>query len=362
MKHRICGTCSPSDAAVVRGRKAFTLVELLVVIAIIGVLVALLLPAIQAAREAARRSQCQNNLRQIGLALQMHHDTFGKFPQGAVPPEGSMWSYYIMPFIEQQNAQNIMNIGEGGGDNFQWAHPGPYTEDQIRSNPSYINIVAVETRIPSFQCPSNAIPENGQYDISSDNWHVVARQPGSYLGNASGLEVNQNTSREYVPGQDLTMVHLDGVLFARSEIEMKHITDGTSNTMLVGEALHDVEAQARVGGVEREHELGDHKDHWYFGSDDIDIDNDLSEALGSTGVPMNYQNNFIGQDPCDGREGSPDCQRLQLSFSSAHPGGFQMVRCDGSVEFLGEDIDPIEWRDLATRASQVIEQRPGGGR
>ena len=101
-------------------RIGFTLVELLVVIAIIGVLVALLLPAVQAAREAARRSQCQNNLRQIGLALQMHHDVYEKFPVGAVNHEGSTWTYYIMPFIEQQTGQSLMNIGEGGGVNYQW--------------------------------------------------------------------------------------------------------------------------------------------------------------------------------------------------------------------------------------------------
>ena len=157
------------------------------------------------------------------------------------------------------------------------------------------------------------------------------------------------------------MGSLDGVLFGMSEVEMRHVTDGTSNTMLVGEALHDVEAQANIGGVSAENSAGDHKDHWYFGSDDVDINNDLSECVGSTGVPMNYQNQFKGQNPCSSPR-SPDCQRIQLAFSSAHPGGFQMVRCDGSVDFLSEDVDPIEWRDLATRDSQILQQRPGGGR
>ena len=338
-------------------RLAFTLVELLVVIAIFGVLVALLLPAIQAAREAARRSQCQNNLKQIGLALQMHHDTYGKFPIGAANGEGSMWTYYIMPFIEQQAGQNIMTIGEDAAGNFQWAFPGPYSRAQIEGNRTYQNIILCETPIPTFQCPSVGIPPGGQYDISSDNWHVASRQPSSYIGNASGFAVNQTTTD--IDGR--TMGRLDGVLFGMSEIAMKDVIDGTSNTMLVGEALHDVEMQETKGGVSREDGAGDHKDHWYFGSDDVDINNDLSECVGSTGVPMNFQNQFKGQDVCASPR-SPDCQRLQLAFGSAHPGGFQMVRCDGSVAYLSEDIDEIQWRDLATREPFVPATSRGGGR
>src|SRR5688500_6412604 len=86
--------------------KRFTLVELLVAIAIIGVPVALLLPAVQAAREAARRSQCLNNLKQIGLAHQNFHGVFNKFPWGCINGEGSMWSYYIMPYTEQSSIKN----------------------------------------------------------------------------------------------------------------------------------------------------------------------------------------------------------------------------------------------------------------
>jgi len=263
----------------------FTLVELLVVIAIIGVLVALLLPAVQAAREAARRSQCQNNLKQIGLACMMHHDTYLKYPVGAVNGEGSFWHYYIMPFIEQTNTQNVMTIGEDSAGNFQWAFPSPnYTKAQIASDPNYVNLVAVETKISSFQCPSSGIPELGQFDQSTDGWYVLNRQPCSYTGNASGLAINQNVTPT---GGSGSMTDLDGVFFGMSEIAIKHIEDGTSNTLLVGEARHDVQAQDQVGGS-RENPNGDHADHWYFGGDDTDIDNDLSEALGSTGVPNNY--------------------------------------------------------------------------
>jgi prepilin-type N-terminal cleavage/methylation domain-containing protein len=105
-------------------QRAFTLVELLVVIAIIGVLVALLLPAVQSAREAARRMQCQNNLRQIGLACQNHHDVFGRFPWGgsdgpdqtccnATTRDGWTWAYYILPFIEQKSTYDNPNDTQG---------------------------------------------------------------------------------------------------------------------------------------------------------------------------------------------------------------------------------------------------------
>jgi prepilin-type N-terminal cleavage/methylation domain-containing protein len=94
----------------VRARHAFTLVELLVVIAIIGILVALLLPAVQAAREAARRSSCQNNLKQIGLALQSHHDVVGTLPMGASLEEGAMWSAFILPYIEEGRLKDLLTI------------------------------------------------------------------------------------------------------------------------------------------------------------------------------------------------------------------------------------------------------------
>jgi prepilin-type N-terminal cleavage/methylation domain-containing protein len=134
-------------------RAGFTLVELLVVIAIIGVLVALLLPAIQAAREAARRAQCQNNLKQLGLAFQMYHDVFKKFPTGAASGEGSMWSYYLLPFLEESNAQDRSNIAEDGTNNYQWAYSGPYTNDQIQTA-EFANIQLAERVFPVLRCPS----------------------------------------------------------------------------------------------------------------------------------------------------------------------------------------------------------------
>ena len=342
-------------------RRGFTLVELLVVIAIIGVLVALLLPAVQAAREAARRSQCQNNLKQVALAIQIYHDTFTEFPKGSAGGEGALWSYYIMPYFEQKNLQDLLTVSTTS-DGFNWANPGPYSREQIIGNPNYVNLIACETQIPVFQCPSAGFPDGGQYDISGDDWHVGNRQPASYIGNASGFAINQN--HKDVDGKP--MGSLDGVLFNHSEIGMKHITDGTSNTMLIGEVMHDVEIVDRDGGSKKESRIGDRKDHWYIGSDDVDTGSltsktggwDFSEAMGSTAIPMNFQNQFQGQG-CDNIS-DPICQKLQLAYGSPHPGGMQLARCDGSVDYLAEDVDLVVWRDLATRDNQQpVTGRPG---
>ena len=345
---------APSRTFLRKNPSGFTLVELLVVIAIIGVLVALLLPAVQAAREAARRSQCSNNLKQLGLACQMYHGTHELFPYGAVNHEGSMWSYYIMPYIEQENAQKLVELGASNGevtdDGLNWAHKGPY--DRTTLDKGYSNLLACEIAVPAFQCPSAGI-SSGQYDISGDKWHVMNRQPSSYIGSASGLIIYQEGFDPVEPRNvHKKMKELDGVLFGQSKIGIRHILDGTSHTMLIGEAVHDFADVDRRGG-EAENKRGNRKDHWYFGSDDIDTGAswDLSEAVGSTGVPMNLQK--IEPNPCLASGINLECQALQLSFGSQHPGGMDLVRCDGSVSYLNEDIDEIAWRDLATRDQQV---------
>jgi prepilin-type processing-associated H-X9-DG protein len=251
-----------------------------------------------------------------------------------------------------------MTIGEDEFGNFQWAHPGPYRYPITEK--TYRNIIAVETYIPAFRCPSAPLPSS-QYDVSSDNWHVMKRVPGSYLGCASGVVVDQNDPRG--------MEELDGILFGqhkdgrlkrgsstkragqRVPLTLRKVRDGTSKTMLIGEALHDHVAQREIGRT-RETARGDHKDHWYIGSDDVDIYNDCSEGLGSTGVEINLQQRFRCGD------GAPDdeCQKLQLSFSSAHAGAVNVVMCDGAVQTVPQDIDKEVWSDMGTRSSRAATQ------
>jgi hypothetical protein len=255
-----------------------------------------------------------------------------------------MWSAFVLPFLEDEALKDLMTIGEGGlaGGNFQWAHPGPYRYPI--TDRSFRNIIAVETLIPTYRCPSAGLPER-QYDVSSDNWHVMQRVPGSYLGCASGRYTDQNSPRGFLDG--------DGVLVGHDHQEpgkpifLKKITDGLSKTVLVGEALHDVQDQIEIG-QQRELATGDHKDHWYIGSDDIDIYNDVSECLGSTGVGINLHR-LVGsiQDAQN-----VQIQALQVCFSSAHPGITQVAMCDGSVHRIEEDVDPRIWRGMGTRAGQ----------
>lgn len=343
-------------------RRAFTLVELLVVIAIIGVLVALLLPAVQAAREAARRSQCSNNLKQIGLALQMHHDAKKVFPVGAAAGEGSMWSYYSLPYMEQATAFARALAQEGNGKNYNWAHDGPYTQADLALEVNR-NLVLAETVMPVFRCPSAGLPEF-YFALSSYSWIVQKRVPATYLGNATGLIVDQNVRDAPVAPATLgiRMGSLDGVLYPQSKIAIKHILDGTSNTVLVGEALPDVLSLDRLAGSP-ETALGSLKDHWPMGGDDIDGTGgpeqarDPSEAVGSTAVPINYQNQFKNGTGCQGISGA-DCQKYQLAFGSAHSGVAQVVNCDGSVAQLNEDVDLKVWSDMGTRDSQVLPTSP----
>jgi prepilin-type N-terminal cleavage/methylation domain-containing protein len=334
--------------------RGFTLVELLVVIAIIGVLVALLLPAVQAAREAARRSQCQNNLKQIGLGLQMHHDAKGAFPSGANMGEGSMWSYFILPYMESTNEFARAKAEESSAHNFNWAHDGPYTTlDPNRDR----NVLISEHIFGVFRCPSGNLPEH-VFSASSYNWIVMRRVPASYLGSASGLCDNQNLRDKPTPSAPagIRMGTLDGVLFPLSKIGIKHILDGTSNTLLAAEALPDIVAIENMPGPETA--LGSVKDHWSCGGDDLDgtggpdQGRDPSEGLGSTAVPINYQNPFMGKSGCQGIAG-PDCQKYQLAFGSAHASSVQTVNCDGSVTAVNEDVDPSVWSAMGSRDGQT---------
>jgi hypothetical protein len=261
--------------------------------------------------------------------------------------EGSTWHAFLLPFIEDGALKDLMTFGENARGNFQWAQPGPYTYPLV---PPYQNIRAVETVIPVFRCPSAGLPES-QYDVSADGWHVMNRVPGSYLGCATGTQIRQGMGSPVLLGYPLA----DGVLYGTDKdekqptTEIKHITDGTSKTILIGEAVHDVQAQNEVGS-RAENLLGSRKDHWYIGSDDIDTtSSDLTEALGSTGVLPNLHRSPQKYNCFEFSPGSAECQALQLSFGSEHPGVVQVVLCDGSVHAINEGIDLLAWRAWGTR-------------
>jgi prepilin-type N-terminal cleavage/methylation domain-containing protein/prepilin-type processing-associated H-X9-DG protein len=349
--------------------RAFTLVELLVVIAIIGVLVALLLPAIQAAREAARRSQCSNNLKQIGLAMLNHEGSKGHLPPGALMNEGSSWSIYLLPFLEETKMLALAKIEESNAINSQWGHPGGPYDDAWKLPENQRNVKVIEQVIHSYRCPTTDLPPH-QLDVTADNYWIMKRSPVSYIGVASGLQVKQFQSNEVYflkgrPGPsdgNVAYEGADGVLYGVDKDDLKDrgvklsfIEDGTSNTLMVGETVHDAETQERLGGSP-EDKAGSRKDHWWGGSDDIDTSpgSDLSEFLGSTGVPINFQKTAEEHQQWCANPDSAKCQALQLAFGSKHTSMAQMVFCDGHVQAIQDDIDPAVWSDYGTRASQVL--------
>jgi hypothetical protein len=279
-----------------------------------------------------------------------------------------------LPFLEEGAAFDWLTIGETDAGNYQWAKSGgPYT-DASTLGPSYRNIVVVETVIPVYRCPSAGLPEH-QTDQSNDGYWVMRRVPASYLGVVSGLETRQHPSWRMryqksppqnpdYPGVDGVMVGLHHTEESRTRVALSKIVDGTSKTAMVGEAVHDAETQD-ARGTQKEVQQGNRKDHWFGGSDDIDTERagqvymDMSEFLGSTGVPINVQKGAAENNAMCSNPDSADCQALQLSFGSNHSGIVQMVFCDGHIEAIEENIDRQPWSDFGTRASQVLYT--GGG-
>ncbi|WP_425615646.1 DUF1559 domain-containing protein [Anatilimnocola sp. NA78] len=288
-------------------QRAFTLVELLVVIAIIGVLVALLLPAVQAAREAARRTQCSNNLRQIGIGMHNYHDTNGSFPFGW-SNRGQGWSACVLPFVEQAPLWNTL----------QWAEGNNWDTDNTP------NERAAGTLIKTYRCPSAAIPEH------VNNQGIPLRVPACYRGVASSTADSDDPSTSAV-GRYLEQTDLEGIFFGDSKIGFKNITDGTSNTVMVGECYWETFSQD-----------GNQMDFWYIGSPQADpwpgSSTEFSEFVGSTGVPINAR-----------KVASTSGYVKELSFSSFHPAGTLFSFGDASVRYITYSIDAATYKALGSR-------------
>jgi prepilin-type N-terminal cleavage/methylation domain-containing protein len=289
-----------------RQQQGFTLVELLVVIAIIGVLVALLLPAVQAAREAARRSSCSNNLHQHGIALHNYHDIHLTYPMGW-SNRGQGWTACILPFIEQAPLY----------DTLQWAEANNWDTDNTP------NERACGTLIKTYRCPSAAIPEH------VNNQGIPERVPATYRGVASSTADSDDPGTSVI-GRHLELSDLEGIFFCDSRIGFKDILDGTSNTFMVGECYWDTFSQD-----------GNQMDFWYIGSPQVDPwpnATEFSEFVGSTGVPYNAR-----------KIASTSGYVKELSFASFHPGGAMFCLGDASVRFVSYTIDYPTYQALGSR-------------
>jgi prepilin-type N-terminal cleavage/methylation domain-containing protein/prepilin-type processing-associated H-X9-DG protein len=301
-----------------RRSPGFTLVELLVVIAIIGVLVALLLPAVQAARESARRMSCSNNLKQIALALHNYADTHKVLPPGCiwiypfVPPaaindavdEGNWgWGAMVLPYMEQGARHEMMQV---------------LTLTMPRAIDNATSRAAMQQKIPSFRCPS----DESRFDLNSgrpvSGFTVLLQQVATT--NYVGVNSSGHLRRDRGPASGLA----NGIFYMNRATTFGEILDGTSNTAMVGERAWRLRTDA--GGIQ-EHRAG-----IVFGTRGVrqNSEQGLADTLGCGFFKLN----FTRFRPAPGGS-QADARR---TFSSRHPGGAMFAKADGSVDFVSETI------------------------
>ena len=307
----------------------FTLVELLVVIAIIGILIALLLPAVQMARAAARRVRCTNNLKQIGLGLLSFEESYQTFPAGATA-EGIVgpWTYDILA---------IAHTGEGG---YSWMldilpfieHQAIYDQWDFSRNASQ-NALAGQTDIPTFYCTSRRNSTQNS-PLMFDGWTKGGTDYGGCIGsgNAFGDGSYSNygpyncnhfvAGTTYQPHNELNDPRVRGLFFPNEQRRMAEITDGTSHTLLTGELQR----------------LDRPDDGCSFVSQD-------GWAIGGVGTLFSADEFQYGGGVNNGFYENP---------GSDHPGGAFFGMADGSVAFVSEDADTIMFENLGTYANGEV--------
>jgi len=327
-----------------RSRRGFTLIELLVVIAIIGVLVALLLPAVQAAREAARRSQCSNNLKQIGLAMHNYHSALDVFPLGTSAAPNTGWGQWgslsmLLPYLEQQPLYAASNFSlgpvEGPGDT--------------------ANRTVVNTLVNSFLCPSDG--------------NAGPTRRNSYYGSIGTTTDWRNNGTD---AKDST-----GVFARRKSYGLRDITDGSSSTIAYSEGLTGTpQAQPRPGnGVEPSNHSADRFidanqnpvaietglqacNTAYRTAANVSTQKGVHWAVGHSGitlfntiVPPNsktYPWSFCRPDCNAGCQ--PDGSTY-ITAQSNHAGGVQCAMGDGSVKFIKDSVAMRVWWALGTKSN-----------
>ena len=339
-------------------RLAFTLVELLVVIAIIGVLVALLLPAVQAAREAARRTQCINNLKQISIALHNYHDVHLCFPFGKGPSYPghagyARWSAQalFLPFMEQTALQGSIDF------NFPPETPG--MEGVINFMPAYqtptrVNSVPCRQRIPGFLCPSDG--------TQAGDW------PGqnNYAGNQGSWLCDRGDTPAGPNDNSPTETNL-GMLYFLSRVRMADVLDGTSNTALFSEHLRgNGSPRPRTDMFVISHQTS--LDATYQACRSINPATATpltskwgwSWVMGENCCTLYTHTSTPNTYTCAGFPfpGSMTNMAMQVPPTSYHPGGVNVAMGDGSVRFATNTVDLTVWRAIGTRNGGEIAQLP----
>jgi prepilin-type N-terminal cleavage/methylation domain-containing protein/prepilin-type processing-associated H-X9-DG protein len=275
-----------------RPRSAFTLIELLVVIAIIAILIGLLLPAVQKVREAAARSKCTNNLKQIGLGLHNYHGVNDKFPPGyrTNKTDTSIWGWGtdLLPYVEQQSLYNLLN-------------PQQQTLKQVGT----ANFALLQTAIPGYICPSDANTGGNLNNNRTFGWVAT----GQYAGISNYVAAGGNTDGSLSGGQ--------AVFTNDTGINVLQITDGTSNTFAAGERMTQ---QNGPSGM-----INGYAGLWCGGDTSSGTTGGDLAIRAFTEYQMQTGYSSTGTVPGD-------------AFSSMHTGGANFLLCDGSVRFVSQSI------------------------
>jgi prepilin-type N-terminal cleavage/methylation domain-containing protein/prepilin-type processing-associated H-X9-DG protein len=319
--------------------RGFTLVELLVVIAIIGILVALLLPAIQAAREAARRTQCVNNLKQIGVAFQNYHDTNKQLPIGAYSCCWGTWQMSILTFIEEQALGDLYQFLPKNSPAFDDRYR--YDNDQANApglNPPMRNFEVTSKRIATLTCPSDdpqiaSALSNAREGLTFHNY--VAN-----FGNTNhvGTTIPPLPGTKYLGspfiGQD------DGSLGPdfRKFSTFRKITDGLSKTLMISETV-----QGQGGDLRGMTWWG-----WAAGFETFASPNGSDPDRMQR--PQDCKKDVAPNPPCSLAAGA----NFYNSARSRHPGGVNAVMCDGSVQYVVDDVDLATWRAAGTTKGEEV--------
>jgi prepilin-type N-terminal cleavage/methylation domain-containing protein/prepilin-type processing-associated H-X9-DG protein len=314
-----------------RGNQGFTLVELLVVIAIIGVLVSLLLPAVQAAREAARRTNCLNNLKQIGLALHNHHDSHKAFPSGntngpTVPPfQGISTHAHFLPHIEEQAVYELINFKL------------PYNDPA--------NLRAMMTNVSGFICPT-----------ATDELPLELGGRNSYYGNQGTSVIFALPDPEDGEGPNKDIPPPTGVFFMNSRISLGDIADGSSNAAAFSEKLL---GDGNNGVITPESDTFRPGTHPATAEEALEqcLATDVSEidrqGVSNVGAPWLWAYHSTSMYwhvmPPNTRSCMFPPGRIATTAGSAHPSGVNLALCDGSVRFVSNNSDVYIWRALGTR-------------
>jgi prepilin-type N-terminal cleavage/methylation domain-containing protein/prepilin-type processing-associated H-X9-DG protein len=340
-------------------RTAFTLIELLVVIAIIAILIALLVPAVQKVREAAARTQCTNNLKQIGLALHAYHDANKVFPSGyidgninsASTPDNDVgpgwgWPSFILPYHDQGTVYSQINFSVGVGIG--------------------ANVQVSQTQLAIHQCPSDPYQQNVPiYDSSFSN-PIATVAHGNYVGCNGWVECFANAGGNYNPlsdggaaedgdgGATATGQGGNGLFYRNSKNKIAHVTDGLSNTIFVGERCGAHSPTTWTGAV-----TGGRVPAW-MATQPWTAPYTSPAAAPNTGNGTAYNNADYAEALILAHGNATHVPNVDFPiydpdvFWSMHPGGANFLFGDGTVRFLSSNINPMTYQWMCTIAGGEV--------